>query len=148
MNEDEIIEENANYVLGMYDLYHDDRSIVDMLKMKGLDNSIVEKVLLRIKRPAWEKRLRQAKRMILIAFLILFILVVIPYVAVLASGGSPGILLNPKRYMPPVDESETMIMFYFRWILTLAHYIIVIMAIQLTAGFYNLFKYRKLLRSI
>jgi hypothetical protein len=148
MNEEEIIEENANYVLGMYDLYHNDKVIVDMLKMKGLSDAVVEKILVRIKKPAWQKRVKQAKRMIMIAVLVLLILVIIPYIIVVASGAPPGILLAPRRYIRPINESESMLFFYFRWILSLAHYIIILMAVQLFIGFHNLLKYKKLLRTV
>lgn len=54
------IEENTQYVLGMYDLYPNDQDIIKALKAKGLSSNIIEEILHRVKLPAYSKRLKQS----------------------------------------------------------------------------------------
>src|SRR5262245_32206900 len=85
---EEIIEENVQYVLGMYDLYTNDNDIEHMLRQKGLDVKLAAEVLARIKKPAYEKRIRQAKRMIIAGALLFTGVFLIPYFIVKYSGFS------------------------------------------------------------
>ncbi len=144
--EDEIIEHNAEYVLGMYDMYHNDEEIVTMLRMKGLNEGIVQKILLKIKKPAYEKRVRQAKRMILLASLLIVLLVIVPYIIVVLSGGSTDVFLNPDS-IEYDREREGMIFVYFKYLLSIALYVIIAAAIQFGVGIYSLIKYKRLLKS-
>jgi len=86
--EEQCIEENTAYVLGMYDLYQNDQEIIDALKAKGLDDRITELVLHRVKKPSYEKRIRQAKRNIRIGILVFLILFLIPFIVFSLSGFS------------------------------------------------------------
>src|SRR5687768_10479741 len=128
--EEEIIEQNASYVLGMYDMYKSDKEISAMLRMKGLNESIVQKILVKIKKPAYEKRLRQAKRIIFFAGLLLIVFVGIPYTAITLSGDSAGVFLNPDNNIKHDREGDGMLLFTFKMLLRLALYIIVLATIQ------------------
>lgn len=146
-NEEDIVSENVSYVLGMYDMYRNDKEIIDMLKMKGLSDTMVQRILLRIKKPAYEKRIRQAKRIILFAGLLILVLVVIPYLSIVLSGNSPADFLNPDESEDFDPKRDGMILYYFKYLLHLAFYIIVLVSIQFIYGFYSLLKYKRLLKS-
>lgn len=73
------LRQEADYVLGMMDLYDNDREITGILKTKGLTNDQVAQVLALVRQDGYEKRLRQAKRIMLTGFAIT-ILVGIPYI--------------------------------------------------------------------
>jgi hypothetical protein len=81
-SDEEVIRENTEYVLGMYDLYNHDRDIVDALYKKGLSTQVIAAVLNRVKIPAYQKRIRQAKRIITVAgtlsalFILIYLLVI------------------------------------------------------------------------
>lgn len=68
------MQQEADYVLGMMDLYQKDGEIARILKMKGLTREQVEQVLNYIKKDGYEKRVRQAKKIIGLGFLIVFLL--------------------------------------------------------------------------
>jgi hypothetical protein len=146
-NENELVKENAEYVLGMYDLYANDEEIVQMLRMKGLNEDLVQRVLSLVKKPTYVKRIKQAKRMILIAGLIFFVMVVLPYVLKISAGGSPKLLLKPNS-IEYDREREGIIFFYFKWLLGIAWYVISLVVIQFIIGFSSLVKYSRLLRKL
>jgi hypothetical protein len=73
------LRQEADYVLGMMDLYENDREIAGILKTKGLTNDQVAQVLALVRQDGYAKRLRQAKRIMLIGFGIT-ILAAIPYI--------------------------------------------------------------------
>jgi hypothetical protein len=73
------LRQEADYVLGMMDLYENDREIAGILRTKGLTNEQVAEVLALVKQDGYAKRLRQAKRIMLIGFGIT-ILAAIPYI--------------------------------------------------------------------
>jgi hypothetical protein len=64
-DENQIIEENTAYVLGMYDLYPNDHDIISALQTKGVQGSLIPHIMNRVKIPAYQKRVKQAKRNIL-----------------------------------------------------------------------------------
>jgi|SRR5688572_6595644 len=71
MNSNEInLQQEAEYVLGMMDLYQKDPEIVAMLKMKGFSDEQVEKVLAVVKQEGYEKRINQAKKILMIGIII------------------------------------------------------------------------------
>src|SRR5688572_5327906 len=122
LQEEEIIEQNASYVLGMYDMYKSDKEISAMLRMKGLNESIVQKILIKIKRPAYEKRVRQAKRIISLAGLLLIVFVGIPYITTTLSGNAAGVFLDPKNNVKHDQSGDGMFLFAFKMLLRLALY--------------------------
>src|SRR5688572_27229705 len=56
------VRHEADYVLGMMDLYENDREIAGILRTKGLTGEQVTQVLALVKQDGYAKRLRQAKR--------------------------------------------------------------------------------------
>lgn len=72
------VRQEADYVLGMMDLYENDREIAGILRTKGLTNEQIREVLTLVKQDGYAKRLRQAKRIMLIGFGIT-IVAAIPY---------------------------------------------------------------------
>ena len=72
------VRQEADYVLGMMDMYENDMEIAGILRTKGLTNQQVAEVLALVKQDGYAKRLRQAKRIMLIGFGIT-ILAAIPY---------------------------------------------------------------------
>ncbi|MFT3980621.1 MAG: hypothetical protein QM687_09140 [Ferruginibacter sp.] len=134
----EIIEENAAYVLGMYDLYQFDGEIIQSLRMKGLPEWMIQQVMIRVKKPAYEKRVRQAKRMIRVGLLLICALFVIPALIVYFTGFRfPEITDNNRDYMFEA---------FFGYYRDLYFLILVLVLIQTIAGFVRLNKYGKLLR--
>lgn len=73
------LRQEADYVLGMMDLYENDGEIAGILRTKGLTNDQVAQVLALVRQDGYAKRLRQAKRIMLSGFAIT-ILVGIPYI--------------------------------------------------------------------
>jgi hypothetical protein len=67
MDDQTVIEENTNYVLGMYDLYPNDNDIIQALKVKGIKSSLIPIILHNVKLPGFQKRQLQAKRRIWIS---------------------------------------------------------------------------------
>ena len=147
IRQNEIIEENAAYVLGMVDLYQNDDEIIQMLRMKGLGEDIVQKVMQQVKKPTYVKRIKQGKRLVLLALLILVVLVVIPFAAIVMSGGSPKVLINPNS-IPYDAEREGMLFVYFKWILRIAGYVTIVVIVQLVTGIHTYIKYSRLLRGV
>jgi hypothetical protein len=154
MTEKEIIEENAAYVLGMYDMYHNDREITDMLRMKGLNEHLVKEILIRVKKPAWEKRVRQAKRLMLAGAGLLILFVGLPWLVIhfSDSGHSPeqqADQLFDKDGLPVISNrpGEGVFFVYFKFLLRIMLYVIILGVIQLVAGIYKFIKYKRLLRS-
>jgi hypothetical protein len=154
LTEREIIEENALYVLGMYDMYHNDREISDMLRMKGLNDHLVQEIMIRIKKPAWEKRVRQAKRLMLAGAALLIVFVGLPWLVIhfSNSGNSPeqqadqlidrdGMVISSHR------SGEGIFIVYFKFLLRIVLYVIILGVIQLAAGIYKFVKYKRLLRT-
>ena len=62
--DNKLIEENKAYILGLYDLYENDTEINQMLAQKGLTHYEISIVLQRTNQERIEKRLRQAKRLL------------------------------------------------------------------------------------
>ncbi|MBK7433785.1 MAG: hypothetical protein IPI66_07680 [Chitinophagaceae bacterium] len=143
MTDKETIRENADYVLGMYELYGQDEEIVDLLKLKGIEARLIPAILNQVKLPAYLKRIRQAKKMIWIGSVLIFIFFVIPFSLIYLfnvdfSGNNS--LLNGTR------SGEGMLRGVFRLYSKFYIYIGLIGLVQLSTGIFNLFKYRKLAR--
>lgn len=134
-----IIEENVDYVLGMYDLYQNDEEIKTILVKKGLPFGIIQQVLTRIKIPAYEKRIRQAKKLLITGLAIVIGFVVL------------GFLLksipNSESLLTNTDPEEG----HLRWMLRVYrrsyYYIIVAGLIQIVLGTFKLIKYKRLLNT-
>jgi len=137
--EEQCIEENTAYVLGMYDLYQNDQEIIDALKAKGLDDRITELVLHRVKKPSYEKRIRQAKRNIRIGILVFLILFLIPFIVFSLSGFS-----LQKELMNGHRAGEGMLQTTFRFYRSIYLVIIIASMGQAMAGVFAYFKYKKL----
>jgi hypothetical protein len=60
------LQQEAEYVLGMMDMYQDDREIAGMLRMKGLSQEQVDKVLGFVRSEGFRKRIRQGRKIMLI----------------------------------------------------------------------------------
>ena len=133
-----IIEENVDYVLGMYDLYQNDEEIKTIFVKKGLPFDIIQQVLTRIKIPAYEKRIRQAKRLLASGLAIVIGFLVLGYF--LKS------LPNAESLLTNTNPSEG----HLRWMLRLYrdgyYFIIISGGLQIFFGAFRLIKYKKLLK--
>jgi len=137
--EEKCIEENTAYVLGMYDLYQNDQEIIDALKAKGLDDRITQIVLHRVKKPSYEKRIRQAKRNIIIGSLVFVLLFLVPFSLFTLTGFSlQDELMNGHR------TGEGMLRSTFRLYRGIYLVIIIGSVGQAMAGVFSYFKYKKL----
>jgi hypothetical protein len=156
LTEKELIEENANYVLGMFDMYNNDQEIVDLLKMKGLSDKIVHNILIKIKKPAYEKRVKQAKVMIGTGLILLIAFVVIPFLMIQYSNyGSTaqqaysGVVINGKSSL--ISERRTggeTFIAVFKFLVKIGFFVILFGISQLAIGTLSLFKYKQLLKNI
>lgn len=148
----ELIEENAHYVLGMYDMYPNDGEIVDMLRMKGLNDSIVQQVLFLVKKPAYEKRVKQAKVMIGIGATLLVVFVLLPYLVIHFSGSATpqdDLVANGQPYtVHEYKGAAGAFIGVFKFLIRIVFYVVILGISQLALGTYSLFKYKKLLRSV
>lgn len=133
-----IVEENANYVLGMFDLYQNDAQITEALKLKGLDYHIIQQVLSKIKQPAYKKRMRQSKRLAISGAVLVGVLLLISFLL----NNLPGAqyLLNGK------DVGEGMLKGIFRVYREFYYFIIYMGIVQVIAGVIVFYKYKKLLK--
>lgn len=68
------LQEEAEYVLGMVELYSSDSEIKSMLKMKGLNDEDVDSVVAYIQKEGFKKRIKQAEKIIIIGFSIMIVL--------------------------------------------------------------------------
>lgn len=64
------LQQEAEYVLGMTDMYEKDSDISAMLKLKGLTNDQIGVVLTFIRAETYQKRIRQAKKFMVIGLII------------------------------------------------------------------------------
>ena len=64
-SDDQVIEENKAYILGLYDLYQNDKEIEEMLTQKGLTHYQILLILQKTNQDRLEKRLRQARRLLI-----------------------------------------------------------------------------------
>src|SRR4030095_15574604 len=65
------LQKEAEYVLGMMDLYSDDEEIANILRLKGLSAAGIGNVLYYIKQEGYNKRIRQAKKIFLIGIVLM-----------------------------------------------------------------------------
>ncbi len=149
--DNEIIRENADYVLGMYDMYGSDQEIVNMLKMKGLNDSIVQRILTEVRTPAFVKRVKQAKVMIGIGSGLLIGFVLIPYLVihytdsdVLIPSGQENALTSTETYTGRGDGMLTVVL---RFLMRIELIVVVLGLSQLAIGIYSFFKYKRLLKA-
>lgn len=64
------LQAEAAYVLGMMDMYQSDQEIAQMLLLKGLTKEQVAGVIALVRREGYEKRIRQAKRLIIVGVIV------------------------------------------------------------------------------
>jgi hypothetical protein len=64
------LQQEADYVLGMMDMYQNDEEVAALLKLKGLTHQQVAQVMTHINQLGFEKRIRQARKIILIGLCI------------------------------------------------------------------------------
>ena len=142
----QIIEENAAYVLGMYDMYDDDKEIARLLKMKGLDDSMVQKVLHRIREPAYRKRIRQSKILMLTGVTMLVALVLIPYLLVqFYDGNAAELPLTEEQFYIKRERVGGLTTVAYN-LLKIAAYLILFGIAQLGLGIYSFVRYTGLLK--
>lgn len=68
------LQEEADYVLGMMDMYSNDSEVSGLLKMKGLSDEQVSRVLQEIKKEGYKKRIKQSRKILVIGIGITVIL--------------------------------------------------------------------------
>lgn len=133
-----IIEENVAYVVGMYDLYQNDTEIRTLLALKGLDVRLINQILHKIKLPAYEKRLQQAKKTIIrsasliISFIILYFL--------LKHLPGADTLLKGKR------SGEGILIFVFKFYREISYLFFFGTVLSFLSGIVSYKKYSKLLK--
>jgi hypothetical protein len=128
----------------MYDLYHNDHDIIQMLTLKGINSNLIQKILHKIKVPAYEKRIRQGKRSILIGIIIIGLFFVVPFAVVYIfridfSGGNS--LQNGTR------NGEGMLQIALHRYTELYLAFLGIGVINILSGIFTLSKYQKLLKA-
>lgn len=134
-----IIDENTQYMLGMYDLYQNDKDIVKALKLKGLNERLITAILDRIKAPSYEKRVRQAKRMIYTGIGLLVGVFIIPALIVYFSDIHFSELEHGEGY------GEGMLQYIYGFYRRFYFIFIALFVFQTIAGIMSYFKYKKLL---
>ena len=72
------VRQEADYVLGMMEMYESDAEIAGILRTKGLTSIQINEVIALVRMEGYQKRLRQAKKIMLIGFG-LTILALLPY---------------------------------------------------------------------
>lgn len=72
------LEDNVQYVLGMTEHYESDKEIHNMLRLKGLEEADVQKILRAVAYSFAEKRMRQHKQSLRLAGILAIFLYVIP----------------------------------------------------------------------
>lgn len=72
------LEDNVQYVLGMTEHYGSDQEIHNMLRLKGLEEADVQRILRAVAQSFAEKRMRQHKRSLRLAGILAIFLYVIP----------------------------------------------------------------------
>ena len=72
--EQQLIQENKEYILGLYDLYKNDEAVEKMLVQKGLSYGQIKLILAETNRERKGKRLRQAKRFLILSLSVAIIL--------------------------------------------------------------------------
>jgi hypothetical protein len=139
-NEQEVIEDNLTYALEMYELYPNDEEVIKYLKLKGLNNSIIEQILHKIKQPAYVKRVRQAKRMILTGTILVVTLLLIIFL--LKSIPNSESLLQGKA------DDDKILGGFFRFYSRIYYLVIIFGTIKVLTGITLFFRYKKLLRLV
>lgn len=134
------IEENTQYVLGMYDLYPNDQDIIKALKAKGLSSNIIEEILHRVKQPAYSKRLKQSKKQVIIGLIAFIVLFLIPYLFIHFSHSSPE-----QELLAGGNRGDTMFRTIYKLYKQFYIFIILLFIIQITMGISSFLKYKKLL---
>ena len=134
----EIIQENTDYVLGMYDLYQNDDEIAAALHLKGLPSHIAAQVLHNIKLAAYAKRVRQGKRLMITGAIVVVILLLIEFL--LRSLPGANTLMDGK------EEGEGIFRVYLRVYSDLFHLAMVLFFLQTLIGLRVYKKYRRLLK--
>jgi hypothetical protein len=138
----EVIQENTDYVLGMYDLYQNDDEIVSALRMKGLPSHIIAQVLHRVKEPAYAKRVRQGKRLMVIGITVFAIMLLIELL-LRNLPGSDTMMDSDGR-----DAAEGMLRGVFRFYGNFYHLAIIGFVLQAVVGFTVYKKYKRLLKQV
>jgi hypothetical protein len=135
-----LIEENINYALEMYELYPNDYEISESLKLKGLNNIVIEQILHIIKQPAYEKRIKQAKKMIVTGIALVASLLFIAFL--LKRIPNAASLLQGK------GTDDKVLGGFFRFYSRIYYFIIILGVIRILTGVTLFFNYNKLLKSI
>jgi hypothetical protein len=123
----------------LYDLYHNDEDIINALYQKGVDAFLITKILHKIKQPAYEKRINQAKRMIITGIVLTISLLLIYFL--LASIPGANTLLQGEGF------NETYLQVIFRIYREFFYFIVFGSLLQLLAGFILYKRYTKLLKA-
>jgi hypothetical protein len=136
----QLIQENTDYVLGMYDLYQNDDEIAAALYLKGLPSYIVARVLHNIKLPAYQKRVRQGKRLLLSGAIIVATMLLIEFL-LRRLPGADTLMASSGR-----DEAEGMFRGLLRIYGSLYYLAMGIFAIQAITGLAVYKKYKRLIK--
>ena len=100
MNQQEFnIDDEANYVLGMMDMYENDEEIEKMLRQKRIPEPQVQKILSLVRREGYIKRIRQSRRIMLIGYGIILLFVV---------GGTVVYFYKPEIIFGYLRETDPM----------------------------------------
>jgi len=128
------LQKEAGYVLGMMDMYQSDEEIANILKLKGLSPAQIGNVLYYIKQEGYHKRIRQAKKLAVIGFIIMVCL-----------GGAWFFLKNSSIYSRNDELIERM---YARVFINIAFYGFLYGIVQTVFGLSRFIKYSNKLKKI
>ncbi len=136
--EEVIVEENVNYVLSLFDMYQNDQEIIQALRKKGIRSFLIQKILHRVKTPAYEKRIKQSKKIIKTgaALSILFTLVYIVFRNV------PG----ASTFLNNYNQDEAALRYVFLFYREIFYFMFFVFALVGISGLFQYRKYTKLLK--
>ncbi len=123
------LQQEAQYVLGMMDLYQNDSEVASFLKMKGLSDNNINQVLSYIKQEGYHKRIRQAKKIALIGFALMVCL------------GSVWLIFTNSSIYHSKVKGEWMLRAYAKTLTDIAFYGFLFGIFQTVIGAYRFFNY-------
>lgn len=128
------VRQEADYVLGMMDLYQSDGEIAGILRTKGLTSGQIDEVLVIVRQDGYAKRLRQAKKIMLTGLSITAL--------------AAAILIFLIVQKNAASDPEQLAMLNARGFIKYALYLLVYGIAQSVYGIVRYFNYSKKIRQI
>jgi hypothetical protein len=138
-NNNDLVNDNLNYAIGLYDIYDNDSDLVKALQLKGLSEPVIREILFRIKQEAMTKRIAQARKHIVAGLGTFAILYVIK------------ILLSMLPVTGSIDEGsrsgDGMLIAVFKFYREVFYFLMILTLLRAIFGIYNYRKYKKEMKS-